>query len=86
QIRDVLEEAIKEAKEVKVPNIEGIMIPVMDYKVVKGDCLWNIIKAADNTLSDKEILSIVKDLALINRLDNPDLIYIDQNLILPLDN
>ncbi|TDT70641.1 2',3'-cyclic-nucleotide 2'-phosphodiesterase (5'-nucleotidase family) [Hypnocyclicus thermotrophus] len=85
QIRDVLEEAIEKEKEVKVPNIEGIMIPVTEYKVKSGDSLWKIITSFDSKLDNTKISETISNLVLINRIKNPDLIYIDQTLKVPLN-
>ena len=49
------------------------------YEVVKGDCLWNIAKAAygDGT-KWVEIYNANADL-----INNPDLIYIGQTFVIP---
>lgn len=55
------------------------------YTVKSGDNLWNISKALlGGNATDSEILQKVNTLASINKLNNPDLIYVGQ--VLKLDN
>ena len=58
-----------------------------EYKVKQGDNLWNIAKKAlaqsDQPADDKAILNLVSEIARINNIENPDLIYPDQKLKIP---
>ena len=64
---EVKEEPVKKETEKPAKNIK--------YKVVKGDCLWNLAKKFGCTVSD--ILKLNKG------IKNPDLIYIGQILVIP---
>ncbi|MCM1009431.1 MAG: LysM peptidoglycan-binding domain-containing protein [Fusobacterium sp.] len=62
-------------------------VSIKDYKVVKGDCLWNIAKHElqkanpGATITNAHILEQVKEFIRLNpQIKNPDLIYPDQQI------
>jgi LysM repeat protein len=50
------------------------------HKVVKGDTLWGIVEKYLNPTNDSETAKLVKQLASINNIPNPDLIYVGQTI------
>ena len=55
--------------------------PVISYKVVRGDCLWNIAKKKEHYGNGFAWPVIYK--ANRDKIKNPDLIYPDQNFSIP---
>jgi LysM repeat protein len=61
---------------------------VVNYTVKKGESLWTIVKnripfPPGTRLSDAEVASLVKRLTKMNALQNPDVIFPGQALVLP---
>lgn len=64
--------------------------PVENYRVKKGDCVWNIAKdhmEPDRRPRNREVHRYVKQISRVNELDRngrtPDLIYPGENLLIP---
>jgi len=57
--------------------------PQRTYTVVEGDSLWKIVKAQYGLTSPAEIAKKVGEIVEANNIENPDLIYPDQVLVLP---
>ena len=53
------------------------------YEIQKGDCLWNIVKEQYGYDSNNDILNMVNRIVEENNIDNPNLIYSGDNIILP---
>ena len=61
-----------------------------NYNVQKGDCLWNIAKRSlsenNKSVDNTAIANLVNQIAQANNIKNPDLIYPDQKLSIPVQN
>ncbi|OGI19877.1 MAG: hypothetical protein A2287_01810 [Candidatus Melainabacteria bacterium RIFOXYA12_FULL_32_12] len=59
-----------------------------EYIVKSGDCLWNIaqnaLTNAGKPADDKAIIDLVSEIARINKIQDPNLIYPDQKLTIPV--
>ena len=67
---------------VPVAPVERPTVPVVSsnsYKVVKGDCLWNIAK---KLLGDGFLWTKIYD-ANKATIKNPNLIFVNQELVIP---
>lgn len=53
---------------------------IPEYTVQSGDNLWNIIKEYYNLKSNSEIASKINEVAEYNNIDNPDMIYVGQEI------
>jgi len=65
------------------PQPEEPETPARTYKVVKGDSLWNIVKAQYGLTNAGEIAKKVGEIVEENNIENPDLIFPDQIIVLP---
>lgn len=57
----------------------------MDYQIKSGDTLWKIAKEQCGAASNADIMAKINEIAELNNIENPDLIFANDTLMLPGD-